>query len=134
MIAPELFVELGRRWKELGRVERWLKSGRYDNELSRFRYDVVLKYNEKGGKTTPSLYFGPSTKQARAFYQLEWGRSMTNSSSLAEATGLCPSPITRVELLGSDMPISWARDATGLRVALPLVKPCEHAGVLKIMA
>lgn len=55
-------------------------------------------------------------------------------SSLAEATGLCPSPITRVELLGSDMPVSWVRDATGLRVELPLVKPCEHAGVLKIMA
>ncbi len=57
-------------------------------------------------------------------------------TSLAEQTGLYPSSITHVELLGSDRPLSWARDAAGLRVELPvdMDKPCEHAGVLKITA
>jgi len=36
--------------------------------------------------------------------------------------------------LGADEPLSWVRDAAGLRVELPVDKPCEHAGVLKITA
>ena len=53
-------------------------------------------------------------------------------TSLAESTGLYPAPIRRVELLGSNRPLSWVRDAAGLRVDLPVDKPCEQAGVLKI--
>ena len=55
-------------------------------------------------------------------------------TSLAEKTGLYPASITHVELLGSEKPLSWVRDAAGLRVELPVDKPCEHAGVLKITA
>ena len=55
-------------------------------------------------------------------------------TSLAEKTGLYPASIVKVELLGADEPLSWVRDAAGLRVELPVDKPCEHAGVLKITA
>lgn len=40
-------------------------------------YDVFLRYKSSGGQTKPSLYFGPSSSQARPSYQLEWGRSLT---------------------------------------------------------
>ncbi len=46
-MAKELFDELGKRWRKVGRVEKWLKSGVYDNELSRFRYDVVMRMGKK---------------------------------------------------------------------------------------
>lgn len=55
-------------------------------------------------------------------------------TSLAEQTGLYPASIVKVELLGANKPLSWVRDAAGLRVELPVDKPCEHAGVLKITA
>jgi alpha-L-fucosidase len=55
-------------------------------------------------------------------------------TSLAEQKNLYPGSITHVELLGSDIPVSWVRDAAGLRVELPVDKPFEHAGVLKITA
>src|SRR5258708_9814916 len=47
LIDAELFAELGRSWKKVGRVKSGLKRGEYDNELSRFRYDVVLEMGEK---------------------------------------------------------------------------------------
>src|SRR5258708_23396494 len=47
LIDAELFAELGRSWKKVGRVKSGLKRGEYDNELSRFRYDVVLDMGEK---------------------------------------------------------------------------------------
>jgi len=47
LIDAELFAELGRSWKKVGRVKSGLKRGGYDNELSRFRYDVVLEIGEK---------------------------------------------------------------------------------------
>ena len=47
LIDAELFAELGRSWKKVGRVKSGLKKGDYDNELSRFRYNVVLEIGEK---------------------------------------------------------------------------------------
>jgi len=47
LIDAELFAELGRSWKKVGRVKSGLKKGDYDNELIRFRYDVVLEIGEK---------------------------------------------------------------------------------------
>src|SRR5258708_34766373 len=47
LIDAELFAELGRSWKKVGRVKSGLKRGEYDNELSRFRDDGVLEMGEK---------------------------------------------------------------------------------------
>lgn len=40
--------------------------------------------------------------------------------------------IRRVELLGHKGPVRWTQDETGLKVAMPPEKPCEHAIALKI--
>jgi amino acid adenylation domain-containing protein len=53
LIDAELFAELGRSWKKVGRVKSGLKKGKYDNELSRFRYNVVLEIGEKEEIATP---------------------------------------------------------------------------------
>src|SRR6185312_6646904 len=53
LIDAELFAELGRSWKKVGRVKSGLKKGDYDNELSRFRYNVVLEIGEKEEIATP---------------------------------------------------------------------------------
>ena len=47
LIDAELFTEMGRSWKKVGRVKTGLKRGDYDNELSRFRYDVVLEIGRR---------------------------------------------------------------------------------------
>jgi pristinamycin I synthase 3 and 4 len=47
LLEPALFLELGRRWEKIGRVEASLKGGLYDNELSRFRYDVTMRLGTK---------------------------------------------------------------------------------------
>ena len=54
--------------------------------------------------------------------------------TLAAGGELYPQEIARVELLGSAEPLVWTRDTDGLHIQLPLQKPCEHAGVLKISA
>jgi alpha-L-fucosidase len=40
--------------------------------------------------------------------------------------------IASVQLLGSEKPIEWSRDETGLRVKMPAQKSCDYAFVLKI--
>jgi alpha-L-fucosidase len=40
--------------------------------------------------------------------------------------------IANVELLGFKGKLQWSQDETGLKVAMPAEKPCDHAIVLKI--
>lgn len=54
--------------------------------------------------------------------------------TLAEGSENYPKDIARVELLGSNGPLTFARDATGLVVTLPEQKPNEFAYALKITA
>ena len=56
LIDAELFAELGRSWKKVGRVKSGLKKGDYDNELSRFRYNVVLEIGEKEEIAAPDRW------------------------------------------------------------------------------
>lgn len=39
-------------------------------------YDVLLKYESQDREPRPFLYFGPSTKEPRVAYILEWGKSL----------------------------------------------------------
>jgi alpha-L-fucosidase len=52
--------------------------------------------------------------------------------SLGTHLRLCPRKIARVELLGSDRPVTWTRDAEGVRIAPPAEAPCEHAVAYRI--
>ncbi len=54
--------------------------------------------------------------------------------ALAEGADLYPFAIERVELLGSQQPISWTRSAQGLLVHLPQQQPWDYACALKITA
>jgi alpha-L-fucosidase len=52
--------------------------------------------------------------------------------SLGTHLRLCPRPVARVELLGSERPVTWTRDAEALRIAPPFERPCEHAVVYRV--
>lgn len=52
--------------------------------------------------------------------------------TLGENSVLRPLGIEKIEMLGSDAPISWSVNPEELVVNLPSDKPCEHAYVLKI--
>jgi alpha-L-fucosidase len=52
--------------------------------------------------------------------------------SMAKGSGHAIGEISGVELLGSPGKLEWTLDGTGLRVALPAAKPCEHAFALRV--
>ena len=52
--------------------------------------------------------------------------------SLASDSAHCRGEIARVGLLGSDLDLTWSRNAEGLTVNLPAIPPCEYAYALKI--
>jgi alpha-L-fucosidase len=52
--------------------------------------------------------------------------------SLGTHLRLCTRPIASVDLLGSTLPVTWARDAEALRIAPPAEWPCEHAVAYRI--
>jgi len=64
---------------------------------------------------------------------MAWPQSgQVTMKSLAAGSELAPRDIAKVELLGSQAPLAWTRDAAGLHVRMPVEKPCEHAYVLRI--
>lgn len=52
--------------------------------------------------------------------------------SLGTSSLLWNGKVDSVSLLGYNGQLEWSRDASGLTVKIPDVKPCEHAFVLKI--
>jgi phage protein D len=61
--------------------EHVLQDNQYDilfllQRAHRNGYDVLLKYESKEKEPQPFLYFGPSTKEPRVSYILEWGKSL----------------------------------------------------------
>jgi len=63
---------------------------------------------------------------------LEWPGEETVIRSLSTDLRLYTRKVDSVELLGSDEPLEWIRNETGLRVKMPKSKPCDHAFTLKI--
>jgi len=59
-------------------------------------------------------------------------REETVLRSLGTHLRLCPRTVARVDLLGSEQPVAWTRDAEGLRIAPPAESPCEHAVAYRI--
>ena len=60
-------------------------------------------------------------------FVMGWPERETVIKSLASA-----GKVANVELLGFKGKLQWAQDESGLKVAMPAEKPCEHAIVLKI--
>ncbi len=104
VVDPDLFLELGRRWERLGRVELTLKPGAYDNELSRFRYDVRLGVGDK-------------QEPRAADYALHWDAGGTWRDALRER--LTSEPALPVRVLG----VPDARAATAVHTVRVLRDP-----------
>jgi len=58
--------------------------------------------------------------------------SIGASTSLADGSPPAVGEIKRIELLGSSAELKWSRGQDGLRVELPVRKPCDHAFAPKI--
>ncbi|MHC4800393.1 MAG: alpha-L-fucosidase [Planctomycetota bacterium] len=63
---------------------------------------------------------------------LAWPDNEVTIRSLSTRTFLSPGGIADIHLLGARGQLKWSRDDTGLKVELPVEKPCEYACVLKI--
>ncbi len=63
---------------------------------------------------------------------LAWPGEEMIIQSLSTNLRLCTEEIANVQLLGSEKPIEWTRDKTGLKVKMPKQKPCNYAFTLKI--
>ena len=67
-------------------------------------------------------------------FMMKWPEGgKTTIKSLAKGNENYPKEIARVELLGNNGPLTFARDETGLIVTLPAQKPNDYAYALKIM-
>jgi alpha-L-fucosidase len=71
------------------------------------------------------------TSRDNALYAicLGWPEGETTITSCGQ---LYEGEIEAVTMLGSDQPLSWRLDPTGLKVETPRSRPCEHAYVFKI--
>lgn len=66
---------------------------------------------------------------------LAWPESgSVTVKSLAKGSANYAEEIVSVEMLGSKEKLQWSRDAEGLKVKLPKVRPSEYAYVLKVLS
>ena len=74
------------------------------------------------------------TQQGETLYAilLAWPGSQAIIRSLGTDKGLWTKPITQVELLGHNGPLTWQQTGGALTVQLPAQPPCAHAYTLKI--
>jgi alpha-L-fucosidase len=77
-----------------------------------------------------------TTRGQRTLYAicLSWPEKELMIRSLGSHLRLYTEKVHDVKLLGSSEPVEWSREPHGLKVKMPLTKPCEHAFALKITA
>lgn len=110
--SDTVFVQCLTQGKKVG-PRPWKVAG--EGRLRKGAYDAHdLRFTTKGG----ALY-------VFAFGWPEDGKLVVHS--LAK-----PNTVSDVALLGHAGSLQWTQDETGLTVALPAEKPCEHAIALKI--
>jgi alpha-L-fucosidase len=114
-------IYASRPWKVSGEGPTRVASGNFTDAREHIFTSQDIRFTTRG-ETLYAIF-------------LAWpGNGSVVITSLGEQSSLYPASIVKVELLGSDKPLSWVREAAGLRVELPADKPCEYAGVLKITA
>ena len=83
---------------------------------------------DSGGKPFTALDVRFTAKGSTLYaFVMGWPDRETVIKSLASA-----GKIANVELLGFKGKLQWSQDESGLKVAMPAEKPCEHAIALKI--
>jgi alpha-L-fucosidase len=108
-----------RPWKIFGEGPTKIAGGSFTEEKRSAYTSRDIRFTTRG-----------ETLYAIALAWPETGRMLIKA--LAEDADLYPFPIRRVELPGSEQPISWTLDTDGLLIQLPEQKPWEYACVVKI--
>jgi alpha-L-fucosidase len=63
---------------------------------------------------------------------LGWPDNEVRITSLGSGSPVKSDQIAGVSMLGSDEALTWAQDATGLRITVPTARPCDHAYTFRI--
>jgi alpha-L-fucosidase len=64
---------------------------------------------------------------------LGWPEGQATIASLGAGSSVPAEHIGEISMLGVDGPLSWSQDEGGLKIAVPLEKPCAHAYTFKIV-
>jgi len=95
--------------------------------------EADAKFNEKNRQDLTAQDFRFTTKKG-ALYALVmgWPEPSAAREMLLQPLGTAAGQVQNVELLGHAGRIKWSQDASGLRIALPAEKPCDHAVTFKV--
>lgn len=105
-----------RPWRVFGEGPTQIKDGMFGEEKAPSFTGEDIRFTKKGD-TLFAIVLG-------------WPPAQTLTlTSLAAGT---PGSVERVELLGAAAPLSFTRDAAGLKVALPPTLPGEHAFAFRL--
>jgi alpha-L-fucosidase len=91
------------------------------------RGDVSTSENRRRALTADDVRFTVKGKTLYAFL-MGWPDGETTIKPLALDSG----KIANVEMLGFKGKLQWSQDETGLKVAMPPTRPCDHAVALRI--
>ncbi len=90
-----------------------------------------LSESQNPEATAEDIRFTTKGKQLYATV-LDWPGEELIIRSLGSNVQLLENPIQQIKMLGAKGELEWVREADGLKIRLPNVRPCEHAFVLKI--
>jgi alpha-L-fucosidase len=91
-----------------------------------------LSENKNKALTAEDIRF---TTQGDTLYAiaLDWPESgVVTIKTLKSGSELYPGKIAKIQLVGSDADLQWARTEEGLKITLPDEKPCDHAFVFRV--
>jgi alpha-L-fucosidase len=93
--------------------------------------DVSTSESRRRALTANDVRFTVKGKSLYAFV-MGWPERETTIKALAIHANPSPGKIGNVEMLGFKGKMQWSQDETGLKVAMPPTKPCDHAVALRI--
>jgi alpha-L-fucosidase len=73
------------------------------------------------------------TQKGETLFAIALGRPASAALTVKSLRSATPGSVERVELLATGAKLSFARDAAGLRIDLPMTMPGEHAFAFRIL-
>jgi alpha-L-fucosidase len=108
-----------RPWKIFGEGPTPVVEGSFNDTKRKDFTPQDIRFTSKGGTVFA--------------FVMAWPGKEVTIKALGKGSNYHPEEIAGVSLLGSKDKLVWNRTESGLTVALPASKPCEHAVVLKII-
>jgi alpha-L-fucosidase len=129
----EMLLEIG-RWlavngEAIYGTRPWYTYGEGPTEV----YEGAFQDTKRQGFTAQDIRF---TQKGNALYAIVLGWPESGEVVIKSLDAKAPyrsGAVQHIEMLGSDQPLTWSRDAEGLKVKLPAEKPCKHAYTLKMI-